>query len=164
MRLPPDVQERLATEYRFVATKMREENDPFRKVYFFSALFTEISRILNWYWDRDLVLLHWVLQGTHANLSARVQPTSAGRNLALATLLLEPLTQVAEGLATHMARGGKDDNRLYELIGRVAEIGYLSTQHGGYVMEKGLIKPDSISPVPPSSRSRASARASDSSP
>jgi hypothetical protein len=164
LHLPPDIQQRLAEEYGFVAKKMREESDPFRKVYFFSALFTEISRVLNWYWDRDLVLLHWVLQATHANLSTRVQPSSPGRNPELASVLIEPLAQLAEGLAAHMARGAKDDNRLYELIGRAAEIGYLSTQHGGYVMEKGLVKPDSISPVPPSSRSRASARASDSSP
>jgi hypothetical protein len=123
--------------------KMREESDLFRKVYFFSALFTEISRILNWHWDRDLVLLHWVLQATHANLTPRVQTTSPGQNLALAGALLEPLTQIAEGLAEYMERGGKGRG-LYELIGRVAEIGYLSTQHGSYVMEKELVRPDSI--------------------
>lgn len=143
MRLPRDAQERLAKEYRFVATKMREESDPFRKVYFFSALFTEINRILNWHWDRDLVLLHWVLQETHSHLAARVQPSSPGRNLALASLLVEPLTRAAEGLAEYMEQGTQDST-LYDLLGRIAEVGYLSTQHGGYVMEKGLVKPDSI--------------------
>jgi len=143
MHLPPDVRERLAKEYRFVATKMREESDPFRKTYFFSALFTEISRILNWHWDRDLVLLHWVLQATHQNLAARVESSSASRNLELAGVLLNPLTKVAEGLADYMERGGEGPE-IYELIGRAAEAGYLSTQHGTYVTEKGLVLPDSI--------------------
>lgn len=122
---------------------MHEESDPVRKVYFFSALFTEISRILNWHWDRDLVLLHWVLQATHSNLGARVQPASPNVNLKLASVLVEPLTNVAEGLAEYMEKGGEGHD-LYELIGRAAEIGYLSTQHGTYVMEKNLVRPDSI--------------------
>ena len=143
MQLPPDIQERLAKEYRFVATKMREETEPLRKVYFFSALFTEITRILNWHWDRDLILLHSVLQTTHSQLTPKVQPSSPGQNLQLASLLLGPLTSVAEGLADYMEQGDDDPN-LYELIGRAAEIGYLSTQHGGYVMEKGLVHPDVI--------------------
>ena len=122
---------------------MREESEPLRKIYFFSALFTEISRILNWHWDRDLVLLHWVLQATHKHLAARVQTPSPFVNQELATLLAEPLMKVAEGLADHMERGG-EDRVLYELIGRAAAIGYLSTQHGSYVMAKGLVQPDSI--------------------
>ncbi len=143
MRFPPDVQKRLAKEYRFAATKMREESDPFRKVFFFSALFTELSRNLNWYWNRDIVLLHWVLQATHSSLTQRAQPTSAALNMASFGVLLERLTDVAEGLAEYMERGGEAGN-LHELIGRIAEIGYLSTPHGSYVIEKGLVKPDSI--------------------
>jgi len=143
MKLPPDVQERLAKEYRFIATKIREETEPLRKGYFFSALFTEISRILNWHWDRDLVLLHWVLQATHSNLVPRMQPSSPAYNARLAKLLSERLAKVVEDLAVYMEKGAKEP-KLYELIGRVAEIGYLSTNHGGYVIEKGLVQPDAI--------------------
>ena len=143
MQLPPDVQERLAKEYRFAATRMRDESDPLRKVYFFSALFTEISRILNWHWDRDLVLLHCVLAHTHANLAPRVQPSDQRFNPGQVSPLLATLVEIAEGLADFMEQGAEGPE-LYELLGRVAEIGYLSTQHGGYVMEKGLVHPDSI--------------------
>ncbi len=52
--------------------------------------------------------------------------------------LIEAATQVAEELANHIEQKGTDAN-LFRLIGRIAEIGYASTPHGRYVMEKGLV-------------------------
>jgi hypothetical protein len=72
-----------------------------------------------------------------------MQPFSPTRNPTLADSLIEPLTKVAEDLAEYMGQGAKGRN-FHELVGRVAEIGYLSTQHGSYVIEKGRVKPDSI--------------------
>lgn len=138
MQLPNDVQRRLATEYRFAARRMREESEPIRKTFFFSALFTEISRIVNWHWDRDLVLLHWTLQATHGALTQRPQSPVRGVIGASPDTLLETATEIAEELADHMEQNGADAN-LFRLIGRIAEVGYAATPHGSYVMEKGLI-------------------------
>ena len=139
MQLPDDIQRRLATEYRFAARRMREETEPIRKQFFFSALFTEISRIVNWHWDRDLVLLHWTLQATHGALTQRSQPAVRALTGVSPDTLLEAATQIAEELADHMEQNGEDTN-LFRLIGRIAEVGYAATPHGSYVMEKGLIK------------------------
>jgi len=138
MQLPHDIQQRLATEYRFAARRMREETEPIRKVFFFSALFTEISRIVNWYWDRDLVLLHWTLQATHGTLTQMSQPAARPLTGVSRDTLLETATQIAEELATHMEQNREDAN-LFRLLGRIAEVGYAATPHGSYVMEKGLI-------------------------
>jgi hypothetical protein len=138
MHLPHDIQQRLATEYRFAAQKMREETEPIRKTFFFSALFTEISRVLNWHWDRDLVLLHWTLQATHGALTQIPQPAVRALTRRSPDTLLETATQIAEELANHMEQKGGDAD-LFRLIGRIAEVGYAATPHGSYVMEKGLI-------------------------
>lgn len=138
MQLPNDIQQRLATEYRFAARRMREETEPIRKIFFFSALFTEISRIVNWHWDRDLVLLHWTLQATHQALTQIPQPAVRALTGRSPDTLLETATEIAEELANHMEQNEGDAN-LFRLLGRIAEVGYAATPHGSYVMEKGLI-------------------------
>lgn len=138
MQLPNDIQQRLATEYRFAARRMREETDPISKLFFFSALFTEISRIANSYWDRDLVLLHWTLQATHGALAQVSQPAARAVTKVSPDTLLETATDIAEELANHMEQLREDAN-LFRLLGRIAELGYAATPHGSYVMEKGLI-------------------------
>jgi hypothetical protein len=138
LQLPHDIQQRLATEYRFAAQKMREATQPIRKIFFFSALFTEISRIVNGYWDRDLVLLHWTLQATHNTLTQGSQPGVRMLTGDSLSSLLEAATQLAEELAEHMEQEQKDSN-LFKLLARIAEVGYAATPHGAYVMEKGLI-------------------------
>jgi hypothetical protein len=52
--------------------------------------------------------------------------------------LLEAATQIAEELADHMEQKREDDN-LFRLLGRIAEVGYAATPHGNYLIEKGLI-------------------------
>lgn len=153
MRLPPDVRERLAREYRFVAGKIRDEQLPLRKVYFFSALFTEISRNLNWHWDSDLVLLHWVLQATHTALNSKLQSPTPWVNAASDDTLVNRLGPIADNLASYMEQGAKG-REFHGLIAQIAELGYLATNHGGYVMEKGLV-PTAIELPSPQSRDAA---------
>jgi len=145
MQLPKNLHQRLAEEFRFIADKMHEENDPARKLYLFSGMYGEANRLLNWTWDRDLVLLHNVLQNTHQLFSGRLQAVASGdRAFRLSGELFELLTQAADDLAEYMLaeymeeEGQKPD--LCELLGRFAELSYATTGNGNYLSEKGLLK------------------------
>ena len=59
-----DLRRRLAAEYRYAAIKM-QEIPPERKMFYFSVLFGEAQRVLNFEWDRDLALIHLVTQQSY---------------------------------------------------------------------------------------------------
>ncbi len=139
MQIPKEFHARLAKEFRFAADQMRGAQEPVRRVYFFSALHSEISRILNWYWDRDLVLMHVVLQTAHQQMTAKLQTVRTPFEQKSLETVLESLTQVAGELANYIDDRG-EGQKLCELLGRVAELTYASTPHGGYVIEKGIFK------------------------
>lgn len=131
--LPEDLQDKLAKECRFAADKLRTVQDPIGRLFYFSAMHSEISRILNWHWDQDLALLHTVLQTLHGNLNARVGlPSTAG--------LYNHLPEIADNLATYID-GRKDNTKeFHTILKRIASVNYAATPHGHYITEKGLIK------------------------
>ena len=137
MLLPDDLHKRLADEYRFAADKMAASKDPQRQLYFFSVFFGEAVRLLNWTWDRDLVLLHNILRDTHQQINGRLQGGEAV--IRIQSDLMNALNQAANDLATHVENKGSSQE-LHDLLGRFAELSYLSTGNGSYLFEKGHIK------------------------
>lgn len=131
--LPNDFAERLAKECHFSAEKGRIAPEPIRKLFFYSAIHSEISRILNWYWDEDLALLHMSLQTLHTNLTARAGVPSFAP-------LFNHLPDIADELAGYLD-SGKDNAKQFSAILRlIARVNYASTPHGSYIAEKGMLK------------------------
>jgi len=141
MQLPEVLHERLARELRFAADQMQQEDNYSRKLYFFSAIHSEIGRVLNWMWSRELVLIHNVLQDTHQRISSRLGAISVGqeRIIRLPEMVFELLDKAANDVAEYVEQHGEDKD-LCELLGRFAELGYATTGNGYYLIEKGLIK------------------------
>lgn len=137
MWLPNEVHTKLGVESQFVAAKMREENQPIRKLYFFSAIFNEVSRQLNWYWDQDLALMHLVMQTTHGNLTVRAQQNPPTANM---NALMDTLTDTTENLADYVLKNKRDTEILGNILGTIAKLNYASTPHGTYITEKGILK------------------------
>lgn len=141
MELPENIQTRLAAEFRLVADKIHEEEDPFRKMYFFSAIYADTSRALNWVWDKDLALLHTVTQNAYERMHGGLQTIASGQNRAMRIdmIIFEHLGSAVENLASYFEKNG-DVEELYEVLCRFAELSYATTGNGSYLMEKGLIK------------------------
>ena len=141
MQLSKDLHDRLAAEFRFAADKMGESEDPRRKLYFFSAFYGEIGRILNWTWDRDLALMHMVLQNTYQQIHARTQlsATGADRAIRLSGVFYEALTMAANDLAEYVEKEDGDQD-LRQLLGRFSELSYFTTGNGQYLFEKGVLR------------------------
>jgi len=137
-----ELRERLAKEYRYAATKMQGSPNPMQKLFYFSVLFGEASRVLNYEWDRDVALIHLVTQQVYNQLMA------SGQSPLISSLpiewpkVYEKLTQTTVDIATHMEKKEGKDNReeLCEILGRLAEITYAVSGNGSYLYEKGLIK------------------------
>ena len=133
--------ERLAKEYRYAATKMQEARQTPRKLFYFSVLFGEGQRVLNWEWNRDLALISWVTQQVHTQLSAQAALIGVLLPIDMATIF-EKLTQVVFDLAAHYEKAEKpgSSEALCDILGRLAEIVYAASGNGSYLYERGVLK------------------------
>ena len=139
--LPRSLQERLTGELHFAAKRMREEESPFTKLYYLSVFFSEVNRVLNTQWDRDLLLFHNVVHRTHMEISTRLEAMRSGAQapISIPDNLFDLLTTAAADLADFVEKGG-DRERLCEILGRFSELGYVTTGNGHYLLERGAIK------------------------
>lgn len=135
-----ELRQRLAREYRFAATKMQEVPAE-RKMFYFSVLFGEAQRVLNLEWDIDLALLHLVTQQTYGQINTQL-PTLGTLLPVKASTIFEKLTQCTSDIATYFEKTEKESKKdeLYQILARLAEIGYVATGNGSYLYEKGEIK------------------------
>lgn len=139
MWLPEDVHSKLTSELKFVAAKMKEEPQPLRKLYFFSAIFNEVSRQLNWHWDQNLALIWVVTLSAHGSLNSRVMQPIIGTTNVGTELMMERLTEATSELAVCVENNDEGTN-LYAVLGRIAGLTYAATNHGSYIVEKKLLK------------------------
>ena len=136
--LPDEIHSKLAFECRFAAKRMAEEKAPLPKLYFFSAPFSEINRLLNWQWDEDLTLIYVVMQATHTALNSRIaQPAAVPVNM---ERIMDQLTEATEELAAYVDKNLKNGAELCSIMARIAGLNYASTNHGSYIAQKGLLK------------------------
>lgn len=142
MLLHKELKQRLAKEYRYAATRMEQEKQPAKKLFYFSIFFGETQRILNLEWDRDLALIFMVTQQAHMQVNAATQGSLFSLLPIQAATVYEQLTQVASDLATYMEKIGDENSKeeLCQILGLFAEIAYAVVGNGSYLFEKGMIK------------------------
>jgi hypothetical protein len=136
-----ELRQRLAQEYKYAVAKMKEVEQPAKKLYYFSVFFGEAQRVLNLEWDRDLVLIYTVTQHVHTQVNTIMQNPALGLGLFPVDWdsIIEKLTQVSSNLATYFEETENDNRRqgLYQTLGRLAEIAYAVSGNGSYLYEKG---------------------------
>ncbi len=137
-----EFRQRLAKEYRYAVTKMQEVKLPAKKLYYFSVIFGEAQRVLNWEWDRDLALIYAVTQHVHTQINTAIQIPGLGILPMDWTIVYEKLTQLASDLVDYYEKAENDDNReeMYQVLGRLAEIAYAISGNGSYLYEKGTLR------------------------
>ena len=142
MQLPKATQTRLAQEFRFSAQKMAETPNLQTKLYFFSALYGEVSRVLNQVWDSELSLLHLVLQSSHRMISSRVAAYVSGaeRTIPIPEDFPEALDATANALAEVFEEPEIDPTRLGRVLAKIAALAYVTTGNGYYLHVKGALK------------------------
>jgi len=140
--LSKEYRQRLAKEYRYAVTKMQEAKDPGRKLYYFSVLFGEAQRTLNWGWNRDLVLIYTVTLHVHTQVNGAMRmPTGQILPIDWASLL-EKLTQGSSYLAAYFERAENESSKeeLYQILADFAVIAYAVSGNGSYLLERGAFK------------------------
>ncbi|MDA0768848.1 MAG: hypothetical protein BZY79_06540 [SAR202 cluster bacterium Casp-Chloro-G4] len=140
MKLPKELHDKLAGEFRIAATRMTESDSPAEKLYYFSVLFGEATRVLNWHWDTELVLIWFATQQTHNVIAGRQQSITQGEPIVrLTDAYFVALTDAVLELADYVEQEG-NEQQLLEIIGKFAELAYFTTGNGYYLAQKGTFK------------------------
>lgn len=136
-----EYRQRLAKEYRYAAAKITEVQQLPQKLFYFSILFGEAQRILNFEWDRDLALVHTVTVRAHEQINGALSPAAAAVPVDWATVK-EVLAKTTSDLAMFFESSIDkiDHGELCQILGRIAEVSYMVSGNGSYLYEKGVIK------------------------
>ena len=138
-----EFRQRLVNEYRYAVTKMQQASEPAKKLFYFSVLFGEAQRVLNWEWDTDLALIHMITHQVHTQITGARQTPGLSQTLPIDwTIVFDRLTQIASDLATHFEKAENENSKeeLHQILGYLAEVWFAVTGNGSYLYEKGSFK------------------------
>lgn len=134
MKIKKENKKTLINEIEFAIQKMKEEQNPKAKIYYFSAVYGVMQRIFNIDYDSDLVFAHFVISSTFNNVNMRL--LNPDPVIKIPDDLTENIISVTEELLEMI----KKDMNLYEVLKKFVLIGYITVGNGYYLYQKGLIK------------------------
>ena len=141
MQLREDIRQTLADEFSFASDQMDKAGDLQEMLYYYSAFYGAAFRALNLEWDRELALVHLVLQSSHRDLTQLTAGLSGGQRLfAIPPEITKELTKSCTELAYLFGSGQTDMATMSPLLARIAEISYASTGNGRYNYVRGNLK------------------------
>ena len=138
MQVSQEFKKLLVDELKIVTKKIREEADLRKKNYFFSATFGTVSRIFNFNFDPELVLIHSVLNLVYSavdNLQRRIERGEEDV-IQIPDKFFDKLADLTKELAIVI----ENDGNLYEVLQKIAVHSYILSGNGYYLYQKGIIK------------------------
>lgn len=138
MKLDPYLRKELINEIRFCANKIAEEADLQRKSYFYSHVYGAVGRVLDFSFDRHLILIDFVLEVSHSTISKRINEivTEEDKTIPMIKGFFEGLVENLNELATKIEK----DEDTYKTLEKIVELTYVTTGDGYYQYTKGQIK------------------------
>lgn len=138
MNITDNFRKTIVSEFRYVAEKMREEKQSAQKLYFFSAAYGVVFRIINLEFDPTLVFIHNVLQHTHVTINSmalRIEGKEE-RVIQIPEKVFESLVEALEELSNKI----EIDTDVSPTLQRISNIAYVTTGNGYYLYQKGIPK------------------------
>lgn len=138
MHLSAENKKLIVDEIDFVTKKMNEEDDPSKKLYYFSAIPGMVQRVYNIEYDNELVYAHFILQASFDVMNQRIQ---ALRQKGDGNVVLYP-EQFAklEQLSNEYGKRLKENKPVDSVLKKFVVLLTSTTGNGYYLMQKGLLK------------------------
>ncbi len=135
MEISSEMKEKLITEYRFIAEKMRNAEDTTLKMYLFSGAYGMTYRVFNFEYDSELIFIHHLLQSAFGAINNRVTVIRSGdRTILLDDDFFRDLTSILDDLANTI----ENDLSIYEILLKLSGLIYYTTGNGHYLTLKGI--------------------------
>lgn len=129
MKIPEDFKKYILSEFDFVVQKMQDEKNLKRKLYFFSASYATLERLMRYSLDPQLLLTHAVLHLCYGSLNSRLN------NIAQGDVTVEMPESFDEKLVEYLAelRDEIAENKdTYQTLAKFTHLAYQTTGAGYY--------------------------------
>ena len=132
LKIPDDLKKRLLNELDFCIQRIQEEEHIRKKLYYFSGTYGAVERIMRLHLDRQLVLVHAVLNLCYNSLIGLVQSRERGdiaREIPpkVSETLVEYVTELRNKLA--------EDKDTYKTLEKFIVLGFRASGPGYYTTQ-----------------------------
>jgi len=137
MNIPLDLKAHVLDEFDGVLKVLHSDVSLEEKLYYYSAIFGAIYRVLNIQPSGELIFLHHALNTVHTAFQARLQATKrdAERPIMIEEPMVERLVQLMEELRKRIQQGVDSTDICKNLIA----LAYATTGNGYYLFKKGVL-------------------------
>ena len=135
MNLSPSLQSHVLREFDNVIEVLRSGASLDEKLYYFSALYGAVYRVMNIEPSAELIFLHFVLNSVHTAFQARLQAIKrdAERPVMIENTMMERLIQLTQELQVKI-RDGLDST---DVCKQLIVLAYATGGNGYYLFKKG---------------------------
>lgn len=132
MKIPNDLKKRLLNEFDFCIQRIQEEEHIRKKLYYFSGTYGAVERIMRLHLDRQLLLVHAILNLCYNSLIGLVQSRERG-DIAreLPSDLSETLAEYLNELRNELA----EDKDTYKTLEKIVALGFRASGPGYYTTQ-----------------------------
>jgi hypothetical protein len=129
MEIKDELREAFLSEFEFIAKRIEEEKDASKKLYFFSAAYAAIERLMRQCPNKELFISHAILNLCYGTINDRINRIKAGdANVPLPTdwsvQVVTYLKQFAEAL--------QNNTSVYPALENFVQLGYFASGPGYY--------------------------------
>jgi len=129
LQIPEDFKKYILSEFDFIIQKMREEENPKKKLYFFTASYGALERLMRCSLNPQLLLAHAVLSLCYRQLNSQLD------NIARGDIVIEMPENFDEKLAeylTELRNEIAEDRDTYQTLEKFVHLAYQTTGAGYY--------------------------------
>ncbi len=133
MEIPSDLEKLIQDEFEDILNMINKSDSLEDKLYYFSASFGVIHRVMNIHYTPTLVFMHQVLQTAHnqfSNRLANIRPTNS-LSSSMPIELVDKLFLSFANLANSIKEGKLSS--IYEALENISNVSYATTGNGFYL-------------------------------
>ena len=129
----------IVNEIRTAGKYMSGNNDLRQKMFFFSAVFGIVNRVMNIECDPELVFVHQVTNAAYNTINTNLVIAAQGQSIpTIPPPVFDNLQESLKDLATYIEEGKKT----YPVLQRISNLAYSTSGNGYYLFLKGSLKID----------------------
>jgi hypothetical protein len=141
MNILQEYKELFEAELDQIINLMKESSTIEQRLYFFSASFGTINRIMNFDCNPLLIFSHQELQNVHQNISNRLSQHITPSNMSFMGVPQEFGDALLQYLIEYKdAFSSGDDSRIYSVLEKFSNLSYAATGNGFYLYVRGRLK------------------------
>ena len=140
MKISKKNHEMIVDEFKKVETLISESKSIEDKLYFFSASYGILNRIMNIEYDPILVFMHNILQIVHQNFSQRLNASKGSTSISnsIPEEMVNSLSQYLSNLRSDFEI--KDEHKIRLALEKFTTLAYSTSGNGFYLYLRGILK------------------------